>query len=72
MNASNRKIGLGFNQKSALNIQETSQRLLLPLLNRFTNEDITNNMEMVTWLRCIHSAVNHQSAVFASKNHILC
>lgn len=40
MNASNRKIGLGFNQKSALNIQETSQRLLLPLLNRFTNEDI--------------------------------
>lgn len=40
MNASNRKIGPGFNQKSALNIQETLLPLLLPLLNRFTNEDI--------------------------------
>lgn len=40
MNASNRKIGPGFNQKSALNIQEPLLYVLLLWLSRFTNEDI--------------------------------
>lgn len=35
-----KKTGPGFNQKAALNIQETRLRPLLPLLRRLTNEDV--------------------------------